>query len=129
MPAIIRPWRGGYCLIFPITVSTNDARPLTGSRLCPGPSGWANAATDSVSGRVWAGMTSCPAHRAILHAFPLCNALLYAVESPVIQSATRCCTLKCKLKVVDYVNNEHLLIMEPHADYFYCSMLFIHRIN
>ena len=54
-----------------LTVCICDARPLTGSRLCPGPFGWANAATGSVSGRVWAGMTSCPAHRASLHALPL----------------------------------------------------------
>jgi len=89
MPAIIRPWRGGYCLIFPITVSTNDARPLTGSRLCPGPSGWANAATDSVSGRVWAGMTTCPTHYAFLHACPLCKCVVMCSAVTLYSEATK----------------------------------------
>jgi len=59
-----------------LTVCICDARPLTGSRLCPGPFGWANAATDSVSGRVWAETTSCPARRALHLACPLCKCVV-----------------------------------------------------
>lgn len=64
------------------TVCICDARPLTGSRLCPGPFGWANAATGSVSGRVWAETTSCPARRALLHACPLCKCVVMRRRKP-----------------------------------------------
>ncbi len=78
-----------YCVVKHLSVRLRvapvcicDARPLTGSRLCPGPSGWANAATGSVSGRVWAEMTSCPAHRAFLHACSLCKCVVMRRRKP-----------------------------------------------
>src|SRR5690554_5222717 len=73
----------------PTTVGICDARPLTGSRLCPGPFGWADAATDSVSGRVWAGMTSCPAHKGILHACPLCKCVVMRRRKPRYSACDR----------------------------------------
>ena len=74
-----------YCVVKHLSVRLRvapvcicDARPLTGSRLCPGPFGWANAATDSVSGRVWAEMTSCSTHIALLSALPFMQMRCYA---------------------------------------------------
>jgi len=55
---------------------TTPAR-LQGAAYARVPSGWANAATDSVSGRVWAGMTSCPANNALLHALPFMQMRCY----------------------------------------------------
>jgi hypothetical protein len=46
------------------------------------PFGRANAATDSVSGRVWAATTSCPAHRAFLRACPLCKCVVMCRRKP-----------------------------------------------
>src|SRR5690554_7806751 len=73
----------------PTTVGICDARPLTGSRLCPGPFGWANAATDSVSGRVWAETTSCPAYKDILHACPLCKCVVIGCRVPRYSEGNR----------------------------------------
>lgn len=46
------------------------------------PFGWTNVVTDSVSGLVRAEMTTCPIHRAIPHACPLCKYVVMRHRKP-----------------------------------------------
>jgi len=55
---------------------------LQGAAYARAPSGWANAVTDSVSGRVWAGMITCPAHIAFLHVCPLRKCVVIGCRVP-----------------------------------------------
>ena len=53
------------------------------------PSGRANAATDSVSGRVWAAMTSCASYNALLHALPPVQMRCYRMSVPRYSEGNR----------------------------------------
>src|SRR5690554_2394731 len=82
--------------------------------LMPGTIWVANVATDSVSGCVWEGMTSCPAHRALPHAIALyANALLCNVGGPDCSEADRTSAPKTPSSVTaQYKKIMHQLYVE-----------------
>jgi hypothetical protein len=95
---------GDLCAPFLITSGICDARPLTGSRLCPGLFGWANAATDSVSGRVWAETTSCHSCGDYLHVLPFTQMRCYAPsKAPLFR--VRQDVVPLNLQSLSYIHN------------------------